>query len=167
MSLVYFMKPVSAAGPIKIGHSSEPLHRLSRYLYWSPVILEIVATIEGDRPLERAFHAAFAETRLHHEWFGVSDSLLATIDDIKNGKFDPGSLTVKRRRAKTGFTTASIRASANAARLYAIKQRGIEIPQHVLEAKNTASCTTEEKLRRWAVVADFVALHSKPLKAAA
>lgn len=99
MKLVYFIRPVGASGPVKIGHSTYPGARLSVYRTWSPVPLEIVATLKvaGDDHarkrrcallVEKRFHIKYAKQRLHHEWFAASDELLSDIAAINAGTFD-------------------------------------------------------------------------------
>lgn len=76
---IYFMRPVGAEGPVKIGCSIKPRSRLSQYLSWSPFMLEIVATAPGTHRLERSLHKIFDRDRLHGEWFAASRELLEMI----------------------------------------------------------------------------------------
>lgn len=90
---VYFIKPVGQDGPIKIGHSRHPEGRLATYLQWSPVELELVATIKGaGEPLERRIHYYLREDRLHHEWFRPSDRVMFLLWDAETGIFNPDRL---------------------------------------------------------------------------
>lgn len=95
--LIYFIRPVGAVGPIKIGCSRWPGHRLDIYRQWSPVPLEIIATMIGDHALERRLHAQFYEHQTHHEWFAATPELVATVEAVKAGKFDPATLPKKGR----------------------------------------------------------------------
>lgn len=79
MSYVYFMRRADGVGPIKIGCSKVPIHRLEAHQHWSPEILEIVATVEGGFTDEQRLHRQFASYRLHGEWFEASRPVLATV----------------------------------------------------------------------------------------
>lgn len=83
---VYFIRPVGAAGPIKIGCSWNPETRLQALMSWSPVDLEIVARVDGDFDLERRIHGMFAAHHRRQEWFEATPELLALIDGINSGK---------------------------------------------------------------------------------
>lgn len=82
---VYFIKPVDADGPIKIGCSDSPKGRLCSLMCWSPVQLEIVATVEGGFDLEKNIHECFADTHSHREWFHASGRLTNAIRAIAGG----------------------------------------------------------------------------------
>lgn len=96
---VYFVKPVCAEGPIKIGCSRYPSARISTIGLWSPVRLELVASAKGSFAHENALHRKFAAQRLHGEWFEYSASLGLIIDHVvKRGKLpNVGKLTDGRR----------------------------------------------------------------------
>ena len=81
-SFVYFVKPVDATGPIKIGVSGRPKERLSKLLDWSPVALEVVWTIPGNHQLERNIHECFADLHSHKEWFHAAPRLLEAIERL-------------------------------------------------------------------------------------
>lgn len=95
--LVYFMRPVGADGPVKIGCSTDPEGRLKTYCGWSPIPLEVVATIPGKWAVEWAFHAKFAHLRSHHEWFTADAELTAVIEAVRAGTFDLATLPEPRR----------------------------------------------------------------------
>lgn len=82
---VYFVKPVGADGPIKIGCSEVPLARLRSLADWSPFPLEIMVAIPGDYGLERRLHNRFFSQRSHREWFHASPELAAFIEKLKQG----------------------------------------------------------------------------------
>lgn len=94
---VYFIKPIGMDGPIKIGVSVAPERRREALEVWSPFKLEIVAEIDGDMMLELRFHALFAASQSHHEWFNVTPELLAVIAAINDGTFDLAALPPGRR----------------------------------------------------------------------
>jgi hypothetical protein len=96
-SYVYFMRPVGAVGPVKIGCSTGPIARLAHYQAWSPVPLEVVAVLQGSFALEWAFHAKFAHLHLHHEWFAEDPELIATMEAICAGAFDTTTLPEPKR----------------------------------------------------------------------
>lgn len=89
---VYFMRPVGAEGPVKIGCSTMVEERLRALSPWAPFPLEVVATIPGDTRLEGRFHLKFMADRVHGEWFAASAELSATIAEVAAGKFDIDSL---------------------------------------------------------------------------
>jgi hypothetical protein len=80
---VYFIRPIGMPGsPVKIGCSDFPENRLVALSSWSPYRLEVVATVPGDRSLERRLHGIFAAQHSHREWFLSSpelESLLARL----------------------------------------------------------------------------------------
>ena len=84
-SFIYFLRPIGAEGPVKIGCSRSPRSRLEQYLPWSPVPLEIAATVPGTMSLEYNLHQCFADTHIHHEWFGASPGLTKLIDALRTG----------------------------------------------------------------------------------
>lgn len=82
---VYFLKPVDAAGPIKIGHSHIPIERLQVHMNWSPVKLEILALTDGNRQDEKYLHDKFSNVRSHCEWFWPTPEMLAGIRKVQAG----------------------------------------------------------------------------------
>jgi len=92
MKWVYFIKPIGMDGPIKIGCSYSPDQRRKTLEFWSPFPLEILAEWQGGAVVERQFHAMFSASHRHHEWFDVTDELLAVISQIKAGTFDGSTL---------------------------------------------------------------------------
>lgn len=92
---VYFIRPVGAEGPVKIGHSYLPRERFAEMCRWSPIPLEIVATFWAEAYVERRFHARFRESWMHYEWFEASPELTQAIDQINADTFDIATLPVK------------------------------------------------------------------------
>jgi hypothetical protein len=82
---VYFIKPIGMDGPIKIGFSQNPKHRLEQLMVWSPFPLEIAAAMPGTWHDEQELHKRFASTRLHKEWFSASPELLEYIATVPTG----------------------------------------------------------------------------------
>ena len=164
---VYFMRQVGTAGPVKIGHSTAPWSRLANYIPWSPLPLEIVATIKGPADLERRFHAAFADHFMHHEWFAACAEIDAAIDAIQAGTFDPAQLPPPRvLRPKKVMPAEAVEAGRVSRALERLRKAGVEFPPEVSAARSTYRCSPDEVKRRRAVVADFVASHRTTQEAA-
>lgn len=82
---VYFLRPIGADGPVKIGCSDLPLKRLKEISTWSPLPLEIAATAPGSLQLERNLHDCFADLHSHREWFSADSRLAAFIEKVAAG----------------------------------------------------------------------------------
>jgi len=80
---IYFLKPKGMKGPIKIGCSRLPQHRLEAMVRWSPFPLELMGWVQGTSRDEIYLHRCFARDHTHHEWFNWSDHLIATIDRVR------------------------------------------------------------------------------------
>jgi hypothetical protein len=91
-SVVYFLRPVGQPGPIKIGCTRFVAARLKTYATWSPVPLEVAATIPGDQKLERQFHTLLAAHHSHHEWFKPHDDVLAVVEQVRCGTLNVSDL---------------------------------------------------------------------------
>jgi hypothetical protein len=98
---VYFMRVEGgdpSTSPVKIGISQYPGLRACQVEnqlekdYGITVTLEVVATIRGDRNLERYAHMAFRESALGREWFRPSPELLSLIEEarVKDAAIDAG-----------------------------------------------------------------------------
>ena len=73
----YFVQPVDG-GPIKIGYTRQsPKARLRAIQIGSPVLLEVVGMVIGDREVE--LHQRFAYARMHGEWFRPVPELVGFI----------------------------------------------------------------------------------------
>lgn len=83
--VVYFCKPVGLLGPIKVGCTTNSLERLQQLMSWSPVDLEIVASVPGDFRLERLIHSILSEHHIRHEWFHPCDALISGIVKLQAG----------------------------------------------------------------------------------
>lgn len=86
MRFIYFLRPMSMAGPIKIGCSQMPDNRLLSLSTWSPFPLEIIAKVEGGFALEKRLHNRFSASLSHREWFHPTPDLLAAIASIQKGE---------------------------------------------------------------------------------
>lgn len=89
---VYFIRPVGALGPVKIGCSRSPPMRLEQLAEWSPVPLEVVARMSGDFTIEGRLHRKFQHDFMHHEWFRWSAELEEVIASVRAGTFDTSTL---------------------------------------------------------------------------
>lgn len=89
---VYFLRPVGQRGPVKIGTSSDPIGRLASCMRWSPVPLEVIATIPGGFDLEVRFHTLFQDDHSHGEWFHGSERMEQVVAAINSGFFNVAAL---------------------------------------------------------------------------
>ena len=88
---IYFIKQDHGdRAYVKIGISRNPKERLKYLQTASPVELELMLCIEGDRDLERLIHGAFADDRAEGEWFEWSPQIDAIVAHLSQGaKFLP------------------------------------------------------------------------------
>jgi hypothetical protein len=109
-SLVYFLRPIGARGPIKIGCTTLIHQRLAGINAISPQELEIAATIPGSYDLERRLHSKFLPTRHHGEWFNWSQELEGLIEQVVDGTFDADALPEPVWLSATVKTTKGVKA---------------------------------------------------------
>ena len=76
-SYVYFIGPEH--GPIKIGTAIDPYGRINNLQVGCVDQLHLYAMVEGDRYVERQFHAEFCRDKMRGEWFARTDRLLRRI----------------------------------------------------------------------------------------
>jgi len=159
---VYFLRPVGALGPVKIGCSRWPAERIGVYLTWSPVPLEIAACIAGGHHIERVFHERFAHLWSHHEWFREAPELEETIQAIRAGTFDIAALPDRRGIASTvvgcDWPEWLQRSYKLASLLRNARKRGDTfIPQSIWNASNELFCPdVEARQAAQRVVAEFL-----------
>jgi hypothetical protein len=79
---IYFLRPLGELGPVKIGMSVYPAHRLKGMAIWSPVILELAAHCRAHHNTEHFLHHHFIADWMHGEWFAWSEALQAVIDHV-------------------------------------------------------------------------------------
>lgn len=72
---VYFLAPIEADSPVKIGTSHAPDWRVRELSNNSPTPLRLLGVLPGTKDLERLIHKQFAKDRLHGEWFCASPEL--------------------------------------------------------------------------------------------
>lgn len=77
---VYFLRSPTA---IKIGVSKNPRRRMQVLQTGHPEPLELAATCEGGRELERQYHHRFAAHRVSKEWFSAHPAILAEIERLQ------------------------------------------------------------------------------------
>jgi hypothetical protein len=70
--------------PVKIGRSTDVMHRLAAMQAASPVPLHLLWVVAGGSELESALHSHFRRERLHGEWFdlGRADAVDAVIEAL-------------------------------------------------------------------------------------
>jgi hypothetical protein len=69
----------------KIGKSNNPINRVSKLQTGSPYQIRLYTTIkvEGDwSTVEQALHDAYADDRIHGEWFDISEAELRNLVEI-------------------------------------------------------------------------------------
>lgn len=71
-------------GPVKIGHSIAPEVRCAGFQCGSPVELKVLAVRQGGPVREVAYHAEFAEHRLHGEWFKRTPAIRREIKRLQH-----------------------------------------------------------------------------------
>lgn len=74
--MIYFIRAVGVDGPVKIGLTVEPVHRLRELQTGHAEELGLVRLIEGGRPQERWLHKHYAGSRVRGEWFRFHHSML-------------------------------------------------------------------------------------------
>lgn len=150
MRTVYFIRPIGAEGPVKIGVSVTPWLRLEEMMRWSPLPLEIVATIKGGHDVEVQFHAKFKRLHSHKEWFRADPELSTTIAAIQAGVFDiaslpPGEYVTHARNGKAKSLEARRRIGVSA-RYSGAKRRGFTPPPELeLRMRHLHSASQAER----------------------
>lgn len=80
VNVIYFVRAEN--GPIKIGTTGRLEWRLRSLRGQSPVPLELLGSVPGNRADEHEFHRRFAEHRLHGEWFDPHPDILVEIERL-------------------------------------------------------------------------------------
>lgn len=81
--VVYFLE-CPALNRVKIGITSDLQKRVGDIQRISPLEdLVLLTSVPGDRELESSLHRAFADDRLHGEWFNASPRMQACIEHLK------------------------------------------------------------------------------------
>jgi hypothetical protein len=63
---------------VKIGKANDPQKRIADLQTAHPVKLELLATLPGDKWLEKQFHNRFSDRRITGEWFRLTDEEVRT-----------------------------------------------------------------------------------------
>ena len=86
--MIYFVKPIGASGPIKIGYTAanNASERLEGLMRWSPLKLELVLIIPGGLYLERNIHDCLCAAHSHGEWFNQCELLDRLMTGLLAGK---------------------------------------------------------------------------------
>lgn len=79
---VYFIKPVHASGPIKIGIANVPSDRLKWLQARASEKLEIVGYVPGIQPDETYLHQQLFHHKSHGEWFHATPEVLAAVSQV-------------------------------------------------------------------------------------
>lgn len=95
---IYFVKPVDAAGPIKIGFARNVSRRFATMASDSPVKLELLVTVDGHFDLERNIHACLFDLHSHGEWFHPGERLIQIIADLRRGMALTDAVDLSDRR---------------------------------------------------------------------
>lgn len=94
-ALIYFVRPVGAPGPIKIGSSTTPKNRLNFLLNWSPVDLELVCAAPGIRGVERAIKLRFGDHYIRNEWYEPCAGIVAILEEVQQTGRLPSDLAAE------------------------------------------------------------------------
>lgn len=81
---VYFIQ--NSFGQVKIGHSTDPVTRLSDLRVGTTDDLQIIRVLDGGRATERWLHRRFAPYRLTGEWFAWHDDMRTIVPPDENSK---------------------------------------------------------------------------------
>lgn len=76
---VYFIR---CRDRIKIGFSKNPAKRLTKINADAPYPCELLGSADADVHSEKSIHEQFAVSRVHSEWFLVTDGLLGFIREV-------------------------------------------------------------------------------------
>ncbi len=77
--MIYFIKQGSY---VKIGYSSLFKKRLNQLQTASPVKLEVLALIKGEKQDEKNYHDKFKHINSNGEWFYYNDEIISFIDSL-------------------------------------------------------------------------------------
>lgn len=84
---IYVAKPVGLPGPYKIGVTSDLARRFRHICNASPLEMELVCSMPGDKILERRIHAHLLDAHLRCEWFNDCIAVRWLVNTIRNGTF--------------------------------------------------------------------------------
>lgn len=102
---VYFVRPIDAEGPVKIGWSASPRARLDSLMAWSPVPLEVAAkSPSDDKALETQVQGHFFHLWSHKEWFRAAPDLSDAIAKVAAGARIEDCVDLNIQRGKMSST---------------------------------------------------------------
>jgi hypothetical protein len=76
---VYFIR-AGDTGPVKIGLSRDPKGRLKEFDIQSPVPLQLIRVVNGDRHTELYLHKRYKSLWLRGEWFLYCPTMMGDLD---------------------------------------------------------------------------------------
>ncbi len=84
MGKIYYIASTDPKAPrVKIGYTSgSPYVRLGALQTGSPVELALIAVHDGTMEDERRLHEQFADSRIHGEWFDMTEELFKRLCTI-------------------------------------------------------------------------------------
>lgn len=88
--MIYFIQEGTEVGAVKIGYAAKPQDRIGDLQTGNSKKLRVLLEIEGDKALEKTIHEMFADSRVHGEWFHMTENLLHF---IKGAQMVVGSLS--------------------------------------------------------------------------
>lgn len=134
--VVYFIRPVGADGPIKIGFTTQFKKRWQGLQAGSPVALEVVAVIAGGADLEARLHAAVLEDRSHGEWFRPTERVRGLMLLAMAGSIDLDALPppVRLQTPRTKGWSAQQRYGARLTHRLRFVRNERDVPADVSEA---------------------------------
>lgn len=100
---VYAARAVSGEGPIKIGCSKEPRQRLLKLMDYSPVPLELLASVPGNYGDEFALQTLLMAHHSHFEWFHPTPEVLDVVERMRAGTIDLSTLPRRNRGLGTSL----------------------------------------------------------------
>lgn len=96
--MIYFAEMIDHdESPIKIGVSDDPQKRIRQQQTGNPYILEVIATMPGDKETERELHQKFSKWRClgGEEWFDRNPELDSLISNLREQKKRRQSLLLR------------------------------------------------------------------------
>lgn len=103
--MIYFIQ-CTGSKRIKIGCTAVPYSRMELLTTNNAYPVELLAAVEGDKYVERAYHDDLLEHRVHSEWFLPAEAVLQRVSEARNGKVLPpsqlkpsGALNWKKQQA--------------------------------------------------------------------
>ena len=73
---------------VKIGVADNIRKRIQHIRSMCPYEVRLLAVMRGDAKLEASLHERFASSRLHCEWFGVTEDLVALVKAARKVSLD-------------------------------------------------------------------------------